>query len=379
MPAPPPYGVSSTCPALSGVVARRSTASTAWPSSSALRTWRCSRNQPNQPGNSVNMSIFIGSLTEEVLVDVDLALLDRADRVRDERQQRAGLQPQHRAGGGVEHARPPPSARHGAPDQLRGEPLPLHELHVDQERLLARGGRGVPAAPPGHGAGARVAEAAEPDQWAVAGSGAALDRMGTIPEQDDRALRQRVRGPLHVEASVAAVRLADPPGAHEGQSTTSTSTRWPSRTAAAFMTVRRAATVRPPRPITLPASSSPTCSSSTIVPSSSSNPSTLTASGLSTSERARYSSSSSTRAPSARALRVPRPRPGRRRPRRRRPGPRARPWGRPARRRPPRPRRGPAHRHRRRRRRPLAPERARAQARATSTATRARRSPSHAP
>src|SRR4029453_740390 len=118
---------------------------------------------------------------------------------------------------------------------------------------------------------------------------------GVVRAAPARPLRERVRRVLDVEAPVQAVRLAHPAGRHEGQSTTSTSTRWPSRTAAAFMTVRRAATVRPPRPITLPASSSATWSSSTIVPSSSSKPSTLTSSGLSTSDRARYSSSSSTR------------------------------------------------------------------------------------
>src|SRR5512132_3626485 len=106
MPAPPPYGVSSTWPALSGVVARRSTASSAWPSASALRTCRCSRNQSNQPGNSVNMSMFIRSrsLSEEVLVDVNLAPLDGQDRVRDERHQSAVLELEHRAGRPIDDA-----------------------------------------------------------------------------------------------------------------------------------------------------------------------------------------------------------------------------------------------------------------------------------
>src|SRR3954447_13819508 len=99
---------------------------------------------------------------------------------------------------------------------------------------------------------------------------------------------------LDVEAAVAAVGAAHAPGADEHQLTTSTSTRRPSRADAAFITVLSAATVRPPRPITLPASSSATWSSRTRVPSSSSNDSTETSSGASTSERARYSRSAST-------------------------------------------------------------------------------------
>src|SRR5512132_996174 len=124
MPAPPPYGVSSTWPALSGVVARRSTASSTWPSVSALRTCRCSRNQSNQPGNSVKMSMFIRSrsLSEEVLVEVNLAPLDRADRVRDERHERPVLELEHRARRRVEDARDAAPPGHRAPHQVRGEP-----------------------------------------------------------------------------------------------------------------------------------------------------------------------------------------------------------------------------------------------------------------
>src|SRR5215204_1692037 len=59
MPAPPPYGVSSTWPAVSGVEARRSTKPSWCPSASAFRTWRCWVNHSNQPGKSVTTSIFI--------------------------------------------------------------------------------------------------------------------------------------------------------------------------------------------------------------------------------------------------------------------------------------------------------------------------------
>ena len=79
MPAPPPNGVSSTCPQFSGVDARKSTASTACPSASAFSTWRWVRNHSNHCGNSVKTSAF----TEEPEVDVDPTRreVDRADAV----------------------------------------------------------------------------------------------------------------------------------------------------------------------------------------------------------------------------------------------------------------------------------------------------------
>src|SRR4051794_32599526 len=77
----------------------------------------------------------------------------------------------------------------------------------------------------------------------------------------------------------------------------STTTRFSSRVAAAFITDRRALATRPPRPITRPRSSSATSSSSTTSPSISSTSFTSTASGSATSERARNSSSSRTGCP----------------------------------------------------------------------------------
>src|SRR3954469_19740653 len=114
--------------------------SSVWPSSSALRTWRCSRNQSNQAGNSVNTSMFIGwdSLSEEVIVDVDLALLDRPDGVGHERDEHAVLELEHRTGGAVDHGDPPAVARDRAADKIGGEPLALLQLHVDEQRLPAR-------------------------------------------------------------------------------------------------------------------------------------------------------------------------------------------------------------------------------------------------
>src|SRR5215216_5546242 len=72
----------------------------------------------------------------------------------------------------------------------------------------------------------------------------------------------------------------------------STTTRFSSRVAAAFITERSALATRPPRPITRPRSSSATSTSSTTSPSISSTSVTSTASGSATSERARNSSSS---------------------------------------------------------------------------------------
>src|SRR3954465_14396247 len=79
IPAPPPNGVSSTAPPLSGVVALGSMQSSECPSARALATCRWPRNQSNQPGNSVKTSASI----DEPHVDVDHAAGDvhRADRV----------------------------------------------------------------------------------------------------------------------------------------------------------------------------------------------------------------------------------------------------------------------------------------------------------
>src|SRR3954447_23049511 len=85
IPAPPPNGVSSTCPHFKGVEARKSTVSTACPSRRAFSTWRCVRNHSNHCGNSVKTS----ALTEEAQVDVDRARahVDRADAVARQRDQ----------------------------------------------------------------------------------------------------------------------------------------------------------------------------------------------------------------------------------------------------------------------------------------------------
>src|SRR5215218_6341446 len=170
-------------------------------------------------------------------------------------------------------------AGHAGAHEVRGEPLVVAQLFLDQQQLTAQR--------------TRVVEVREPDQRALVRARPAHNAVGAARHDEVRALRELMPRAVDVEASVQAVRLAHAAGCHERQSTTSTSTRCPPRTAAAFTTVLSAATVRPPRPITLPASSSATFSSRTSVPSSSSNDSTLTSSGRSTSDRARYSRSSS--------------------------------------------------------------------------------------
>src|SRR5829696_863286 len=85
IPAPPPNGVSSTAPPLSGVVARGSTHSNVLPSARTFATCRWPRYQSNQLGNSVKTSTSI----DEAQVDVDPAALQvhGADRVAHHRDQ----------------------------------------------------------------------------------------------------------------------------------------------------------------------------------------------------------------------------------------------------------------------------------------------------
>src|SRR4051794_17587643 len=87
MPAPPPYGVSSTTRPESVVWSRGFSVRSSWPASVALRMWRWLRNQPNHSGKSVTTS----SCTEEPLVDVDALRgdVDRAHAVAHERDERA--------------------------------------------------------------------------------------------------------------------------------------------------------------------------------------------------------------------------------------------------------------------------------------------------
>src|SRR3954469_11318786 len=108
IPAPPPNGVSSTWPPLSGVCSRGFSARRSWPPESALATWRWARNHSNHSGNSVTTSSCTSArlgggrvggaggrrgrprrrgISEERNVDVDHLRLDvdAPDRVADER------------------------------------------------------------------------------------------------------------------------------------------------------------------------------------------------------------------------------------------------------------------------------------------------------
>src|SRR4051812_49204724 len=94
IPAPPPNGVSSTCPPLSGVNSRGLNVRSSWPCCVALRTWRWVRNQSNHSGNSVRTSSCTRLLlAQERQVDVDRAALhvDVAHRVGDQRDQQLAL------------------------------------------------------------------------------------------------------------------------------------------------------------------------------------------------------------------------------------------------------------------------------------------------
>src|SRR3954471_4352481 len=115
IPAPPPNGVSSTWPPLSGVWSRGFSARTSWPPAIALATWRCERNHSNHSGKSVTTS----SCTSAGLGGV-----------------------RRRRGGGVAGARPRgrgvAEERHVDVDQLCVHVDPAHRVanERDEERLV---------------------------------------------------------------------------------------------------------------------------------------------------------------------------------------------------------------------------------------------------
>src|SRR5262249_56421074 len=132
------------------------------------------------------------------------------------------------------------------------------------------------------------------DDGGAAGAGAGHDALGLLTAREQaRTLREPARvggGVLDEERAVEPVWATDPPHCHAcrpGQPAISTRTRRPSRAELARTTVRRARTIRPPRPITLPTSSGATYRWRTSA-SSRSSLSTCTAPGSSTSSRARY-------------------------------------------------------------------------------------------
>src|ERR1700750_2471069 len=89
-PAPPPNGVSSTWPPLSGLWSRGFSARISEPRSSAFATWRWERNQSNHSGNRVKTSIRTArSVFDDLNHDATLVasrrsgLGDGAERVGD--------------------------------------------------------------------------------------------------------------------------------------------------------------------------------------------------------------------------------------------------------------------------------------------------------
>src|SRR3954452_19609394 len=61
IPAPPPNGVWSPWPRLSGVCSRGFSVRSSWPPASALATWRWERNHSNHSGKSVTTSSCISA------------------------------------------------------------------------------------------------------------------------------------------------------------------------------------------------------------------------------------------------------------------------------------------------------------------------------
>ena len=144
-----------------------------------------------------------------------------------------------------------PEAGDRAADEVGGKPLALPELVLHQEQLAAQRGAGRRRPPAGSAAGRRCPPCAV-DAVRAAGDGQ-LD-----------ALRQLMPRSLHVEAPVPAVRLPRPGRLSRASIDDVDEHALPLADARrAFTTVRSAATVRPPRPITLPVSSSATRSSRT--------------------------------------------------------------------------------------------------------------------
>ena len=251
-PGPPP----------SGVVARRSTTSSSWPSSSALRTWRCSRNQSNQlreQREDVDLHSAPSGQTEELAVHLDdprASRVDALDRVGDERDERAVASTSSTAQeGAVEHAPRRRRARHLAADQVLGRatrPPRAAPRRRDQQRLPAQGRRGV-----------AVDDAAQPDQRPRVGAGAALHPLLASPTVTTVPVRQRMRraarrrscrrGRAAGRRARRGTRRSHGASIHHVDQHAAAVLR-----RAAFITVRSAVTVRPPRPITLPASSSAT-------------------------------------------------------------------------------------------------------------------------
>ena len=180
--------------------------------------------------------------------------VDAPDRVRDEWHEHTVVADlEEVAGRGRDDAPDLAESLDAAPDEVRRAVLAL------SQRLLVRHYEGLAAK-----AGGRVPilDAAKTHERPLGRPRPALHDRRSAGHVERRPLRERVVRALDPEGPVEPVRAAHTPydalRGSEGQSTTSTSTRRPWRPAQARITVRSAATVRPPRPITLPISSSAT-------------------------------------------------------------------------------------------------------------------------
>ena len=95
--------------------------------------------EPVEPGGEQRE--YVDLHPRKSSLTLDLAPLDRPDRVRNERHQRSVLQLQHRAGRPVEHAHHAAVPGHRAAQQVGRQPLVLRQLRLDQQQLATQRAR----------------------------------------------------------------------------------------------------------------------------------------------------------------------------------------------------------------------------------------------
>src|SRR3954454_19735281 len=222
IPAPPPNGVSSTCPPLSGVCSRGFSARSSWPPPSALATWRCERNDSNHSGKRVTTSSCTSAglarrrrrgLAKERHVDVDHLRhhVDTPDGVAHERDEeglvlvvaghleRLARWQRHEPRDVPELARAVDDA---AALEVLGPPLILLERRRGRTRDEQRG-------PAQRARGVAVGHAVEAHDRALVGPGAADDLGFAVAGADDHAdLQERRTRVEDVEGAGETVRAA---------------------------------------------------------------------------------------------------------------------------------------------------------------------------
>ena len=273
IPAPPPNGVSSTWPPLSGVWSRGLSARSSWPPASALRDVALGA-EPLEPLREQRDDVELhvspppsaptpARFAQERDVDVDDLRLhvDAPDRVADQRDEQARRRPRRH----LEHL-----AR-----RQRDQPRDARRARARRRRRGSpRGPRPTTRPPPARGArraarAARGRAAPRPPRGCRRRPGA-----GSAARRCRRGGRSRVASParttapsassagarlVHVEGAVEPVRAADAAAGEpvlRGAGHVSRRCRRARGgspcTAAALTTVRSALAVRPPRPMTLP-------------------------------------------------------------------------------------------------------------------------------